>query len=86
MTRAAVHWEVIAVVGNGDALLDANGFAQRCGHRHATDLEAVRCPWVPTPWPDICDLLVRQFRTPELDVNPRTGLRRGRAEQGRLPL
>lgn len=80
---AALHWELIAVLGTGDGLV-VGGFAARCGHRHADLGEAVACPWTPDPWPEVCDLLAREFRTPELDVDPRTGIARGRGEQGRL--
>lgn len=58
-TDVRTIWRVIAFDGScsvGD-----------CGHAHTTDLEAVRCPWTPTPWPEQCDLLVRQVRNPLLD-------------------
>ncbi len=48
-------WQVIAVTADG------HGHGT-CGHRHETDLDAVRCPWTPDPWPYVCDLLVRQVR------------------------
>jgi hypothetical protein len=53
--RALRVWRVIAVVEDGSSPGD-------CGHSHANDLEAVRCPWTPDPWPEVCDLLVRQVR------------------------
>jgi hypothetical protein len=53
---APLHWVVIAVLANGQSV-------GTCGHRHADELEAVRCPWTPSPWPVCCDLLVRQVRT-----------------------
>ncbi len=53
-----LHWEVIAVLANGSS-------PGRCGHNHATKIDAVRCPWAPPEYEteDICDLLVREFRT-----------------------
>ena len=53
---AALHWVVIAVLGNGRG-------AGTCGHEHATADEATACPWTPEPWPVVCDLLVRQVRS-----------------------
>jgi len=50
-------WQVIAVAADGKS-------PGSCGHRHATKDAAVDCPWVPRPWPDHCDLLVRQVRDP----------------------
>ena len=55
--RLVLTWCLIAV--------DAKGKGHgTCGHRHADALEAVRCPWTPLPWPEVCDLLVRQVRDP----------------------
>ena len=50
-------WRVIAVDWDG------RGHGT-CGHDHATQLEAVRCPWAPPGWDDMerCDLLVREVR------------------------
>lgn len=48
-------WRVIAVIADGRGIGD-------CGHRHADDLDAVRCSWTPEPWPEVCDLIVRQVR------------------------
>jgi hypothetical protein len=56
VTRAPLHWEVCAVLASGAG----NG---RCRHEHATAAEATMCPWTPEPWPEVCDLLVRQVRT-----------------------
>jgi hypothetical protein len=53
--RARLVWRVIAVDERGSS-------PGNCGHSHATKLEAVRCPWAPEPWPDRCDLLVREVR------------------------
>ena len=53
-------WRVIAVLPDGKGIGD-------CGHDHADDLEAVRCPWTPDPWPFVCDLLVRQVRDRSID-------------------
>lgn len=50
------HWIVIAVVESGRGIGD-------CGHQHADDEAAFACPWTPDPWPEVCDLLVRQVRT-----------------------
>lgn len=58
----ARHWEVIAILPSGHALVE-RGFAARCRHLHATQDEATICPWTPDPWPEVCDLLVRQVRT-----------------------
>ncbi len=58
--RIVYVWRVIAVCHDGRGLGD-------CGHDHVTDLEAVRCPWAPTPWPDRCDLLVRKVRDRRID-------------------
>lgn len=58
MRRAAAAplcWVVIAVLASGQGISD-------CGHQHATDEEAFACPWTPDPWPEVCDLLVRQVR------------------------
>jgi hypothetical protein len=60
---AALHFEVIAVLGDGHVLRGPDGFAARCRHDHATADEATLCPWTPEPWPRCCDLLVRQVRT-----------------------
>lgn len=73
-TIAPRHWEVLAVLPDGHGYR-LNGFAQRCGHRHATQDEATMCPWTPDPWPVVCDLLVRQVRSPS---------HRDRREQGRM--
>jgi hypothetical protein len=54
-TRRQLTWRVVAVDEQG------RGHGT-CEHHHETDLDAVRCPWTPTPWPDRCDLLVRQVR------------------------
>ncbi len=63
----ARHWEIIAVVpderGLAVGLVGADGTVQRCRHDHPTQDEATMCPWTPTPWPVVCDLLVRQFRS-----------------------
>ena len=53
--RTLLTWVVIAVDEHGHS-------PGNCGHRHATDLDAVRCPWTPDPWPEVCDLLVREIR------------------------
>lgn len=50
------HWAVIGVLESGHSV-------GRYGHQHATVGEATLCPWTPDPWPEVCDLLVRQFRT-----------------------
>lgn len=55
---APLVWQVIAVDGSG------RGHGT-CGHRHATPDDATMCPWTPTPWPNVCDLLVREMRDPE---------------------
>lgn len=52
---ARLCWAVIAVVASGDGL-------GTCGHGHETAEEATMCPWTPDPWPEVCDLLVRQVR------------------------
>jgi hypothetical protein len=70
----AKTWQLIAV--------DEHGIGHgTCGHRHETDLDAVRCSWTPEPWPVCCDLLVRQVRDtvgqaprwkrPQLELFPR---------------
>jgi hypothetical protein len=61
--RRALHWEVIAVLADDSCLVGANGLFQRCHHEHATQAEAEACPWTPEPWPEVCDLLVRQVRS-----------------------
>lgn len=53
--RAPLTWVVIAVLGTGQGIGD-------CGHQHETADEATLCPWTPDPWPEQCDLLVRQVR------------------------
>ncbi len=53
---APLHWEVIAVLASGQGI-------GSCRHQHATADEATLCPWAPQPWPEVCDLLVRQVRT-----------------------
>lgn len=60
--RATYVWRVIAVDEHGQG----HG---NCGHDHATDAEAVLCPWSPEGWDQmpICDLLVREFRAPGID-------------------
>jgi hypothetical protein len=57
-SRVATYvWRVIAVDWSGQG----HG---TCGHAHATQLEAVRCPWAPPGWDAMpeCDLLVREVR------------------------
>jgi hypothetical protein len=70
---APKHWEVIAVLPDGNGLVGKSGFRQTCGHRHASADEATMCPWTPDPWPEQCDLLVRQFRTPDKRTMPEQG-------------
>jgi hypothetical protein len=53
--RQVTTWRVVAVLADGHG----NG---NCGHSHAEQIDAERCPWTPTPWPEVCDLLVRQVR------------------------
>lgn len=53
--NAPLHWTVIAVLATGHGI-------GMCGHQHASAAEATACPWTPQPWPDVCDLLVRQVR------------------------
>ena len=48
-------WRVIAVLASGHS-------PGHCAHDHATQDEAERCPWTPDPWPEVCDLFVRQVR------------------------
>jgi hypothetical protein len=64
---ATLHWEVLAVVELEPArvtgLAGPLGATERCGHNHASDDEAYACPWTPAPWPEVCDLFVRQVRT-----------------------
>lgn len=76
---APLHWEVLAILGSGHALT-IRGFVARCHHRHATRDEAIACPWEPVPWPEVCDLLVRQVRT----EGGREGKPSNVREQGRL--
>ena len=71
------HWIVIAVVESGRGIGD-------CGHQHADDEAAFACPWTPDPWPEVCDLLVRQVRTPDPNDRPRAPGHRLRQE-GRAP-
>lgn len=52
-------WSVIAVLESGQGI-------GTCGHEHETAAEATVCPWTPEPWPEVCDLLVRQVRRPSL--------------------
>lgn len=58
--RARYVWRVIAVLADGRGLGD-------CGHDHICDLEAFACPWTPDPWPEVCDLLVREVRDRRFD-------------------
>lgn len=56
--RVATYvWQVIAVDATGQGL-------GTCGHRHASQICAVMCPWTPPGWDDmpVCDLLVREVR------------------------
>lgn len=53
---AAKHWAVIAVDEHGTGHGD-------CGHLHPSAVHATMCEWTPDPWPERCDLLVRQMRT-----------------------
>ncbi len=50
-------WVVIWVDAIGRGLGD-------CGHRHASDDEAMRCPWEPDAAPMVSAGLVRQVRDP----------------------
>lgn len=52
---APLCWTVIAVTDGGKGI-------GTCGHEHGSSEEATMCPWTPTPWPDVCALLVRQVR------------------------
>lgn len=66
VNRISMVWRVIEV----DAVGHGHG---DCGHEHADDLDAVRCSWTPEPWPERCDLLVRQVRagqTYQLGLRP----------------
>jgi hypothetical protein len=57
-SRVAVYvWRVIAVDWSGQG----HG---TCGHRHASQICAVMCPWEPPGWDQMewCDLLVRKVR------------------------
>lgn len=57
-SRVAVYvWQVVAVDGTGQG----HG---TCGHRHASKICAVMCPWEPAGWDEmtVCDLLVREVR------------------------
>lgn len=69
--RLVLVWRVIAVAEDGRGL-------GSCGHDHAQEMDAVRCPWEPTPWPERCDLLVRRLRDRSTD-KPRTKRRRRHA-------
>lgn len=77
--KSGRHWEVLAmIVGprGGDhvvGLVDGQGFVARCGHRHSTQGEATMCPWEPSPWPERCDLYVREVRTPDKNTKPEQG-------------
>lgn len=53
--ESKLAWRVIAVCADGSGL-------GNCGHNHRSKEAAVACPWTPDPWPDRCDLLVRQVR------------------------
>lgn len=87
---AQLHWEVLAFaerdpINEPGVLVGArgpDGSSLRCGHDHTED-EAYACPWTPDPWPDQCDLFVRQVRTEAPPVQlgfgwaPRAGRRAG---------
>lgn len=73
---APLHWEVLAMVprsvdGATVGLANPDGSTARCGHRHGTADEASACPWTPDPWPEVCDLFVRQVRTEAPPVQAR---------------
>lgn len=68
--RQVLTWRVIAVLADGRG----NG---NCGHSHADQIDAERCEWTPEPWPEVCDLLVRQVRDEVASGDPvRTKRRR----------
>jgi len=68
--RAAMHWEVLALVSRDPVneprvlvgVRGPDGAWLRCGHRHTED-EAYACPWEPEPYPEGATLYVRQVRT-----------------------
>jgi hypothetical protein len=68
-------WQVISVLATGSGL-------GTCGHDHETADEATLCPWTPDPWPEVCDLLVRQVRRVSPEERARTEAKRPR----QLPL
>ena len=75
--RAGTHWEVKALVPNerglASGMRDRQGFVAQCGHEHATRDEAIMCPWEPTPWPEVCDLVVVQIRDKDEHSKPEQG-------------
>jgi hypothetical protein len=53
-----VTFTLLAVCNDGTRL-------GTCGHEHRSRDTAVACRWLPDPWSDRCDILVREVRPPK---------------------
>lgn len=78
-------WRVLARTADAEGrevpVRSAGGLALDCGHYHETEMEAVMCPWEPSPLPDVYAGVVRQVR----DDRPDRAAGRHRAVQGVMP-